>query len=504
MAPMLPPDIILLICEELGNQRAFGTLFNAALSSKQIAASALLWMYRYFKPMPQLSMALISMKLIECPARGTILSWSLLTPPMVHTTSAIRTGENTEDEIPKNKTANSAMSRWALQWRSIILSSLGETAYPYCLYIRTLDLTNLNDLFDDLVFKKDFESKFFEGSMSVLKKSPGATTRRPKLNMNSVAIVDMVGELISKYAGDSAERNGGTAALEELSGEIQKDSLPKWIRRLPRLKALTLWRGMVLNADVADAIRDHCPDFKSLTLYFGLGKEVDTNLSHFFMGLRSNTLRSLQVISFHDCGPQTFLSLNNHSTSLRHLSLGNLQGPALSSLSLLKGCTAIETLYLQDLLGRTDLEATENDVYLEFISWLKSCKQLKNISLENFVNGPRILTSVCLEHTIKLDSLHLAKYTLAGNQDFHRALAHQTSLTSLHLKGEHEDSFRDDIDTLVTSLGKLKNLKYLNILDISDYFSTSEIQQLALSLPKVEFSCIRISYQRLSLMSKPF
>ncbi len=53
MAPMLPPDIILLICEELGNQRAFGTLFNAALSSKQIAASALLWMYRYFEPTPR-------------------------------------------------------------------------------------------------------------------------------------------------------------------------------------------------------------------------------------------------------------------------------------------------------------------------------------------------------------------------------------------------------------------------------------------------------------------
>jgi hypothetical protein len=49
MAPRLPPDIILLICEELANQRAFGTLFNAALSSKQIAASALLWLYRYFK-----------------------------------------------------------------------------------------------------------------------------------------------------------------------------------------------------------------------------------------------------------------------------------------------------------------------------------------------------------------------------------------------------------------------------------------------------------------------
>lgn len=404
--------------------------------------------------------------------------------------------------MPKSGTANSAISRWALQWRSIILSSLGETAYPYCLYIRTLDLTNLKELFDDPVFKRQFEDQFFEGSMSVLKKSPGATTRRLKLNMNSVAVVDMVGELISKYAGDSAERNGGTAALEELSGEIQKDSLPKWIRRLPRLRSLTLWKGFVLNKTVADAVRDHCPDFESLTLYYGLGTEVDTCLSCFFMGLRSNTLRSLQIFSHHDAGPQTFLSLNNHHASLKHLSLGSLRGPALSSLSLLKGCTAIETLVLQDLVGRTDLEATENDVFLEFVAWLTSCKQLKNISLSNFLNGPKILTAVCLEHAIKLDSLHLAKYTLVGNQDFHRALAHQTSLTSLHLEGDAEDSFRDDIDTLVMCLGQLKNLKYLNILDISDYFRTSEIQLLALNLPKVEFSCITISYKTLSSVSE--
>jgi hypothetical protein len=379
------------------------------------------------------------------------------------------------------------MSRWALQWRSIILSSLGDTAYPYCLYIRALDLTNLKDLFDDLVFKRNFEKGFFEGSMHVLKESQGATTRRTKLNTSSVATVDMVGELITKYVGDSAERNGGTAALEELSGEIQKDSLHRWIRRLPRLKVLSLWNAIILNAVVADAIKDCCPDFNSLTLYYGNGPEVDANLSYFFMGLRSNTLRSLQVLSYHDCGPQTFLSLNNHHASLKHLSLGNLQGPALSSLSLLKDCIAIETLDLHDNVGTTDLEATENDVFLEIISWLINCKQLKNISLSNFVNGPRILTSVCLEHSIKLDSLLLIKYNLPGNQDFHRALAQQTSLTSLHLKGDAEDSFRDDIETLVVCLGKLKNLKYLNILDISDYFRTSEIQLLALNLPKVGF-----------------
>jgi hypothetical protein len=47
MVLLLPPDIILLICEELANQREFGTLFNCAISSRCLAGSALLWMYKY-------------------------------------------------------------------------------------------------------------------------------------------------------------------------------------------------------------------------------------------------------------------------------------------------------------------------------------------------------------------------------------------------------------------------------------------------------------------------
>jgi hypothetical protein len=46
MASFLPTDIVLLICEELGNQRDFGTLFNCAISGKYFAGSALLWLYQ--------------------------------------------------------------------------------------------------------------------------------------------------------------------------------------------------------------------------------------------------------------------------------------------------------------------------------------------------------------------------------------------------------------------------------------------------------------------------
>ena len=50
--------------------------------------------------------------------------------------------------------------RWAELWRMIILSSLDLTAYPYCRYIRVLDLRNLKDLLDEPKFNRGAASKY--------------------------------------------------------------------------------------------------------------------------------------------------------------------------------------------------------------------------------------------------------------------------------------------------------------------------------------------------------
>jgi hypothetical protein len=42
----LPADVLLLICEELGNRQDFGTLFTCAMSSRQLVGPALFWLYR--------------------------------------------------------------------------------------------------------------------------------------------------------------------------------------------------------------------------------------------------------------------------------------------------------------------------------------------------------------------------------------------------------------------------------------------------------------------------
>ena len=43
--------------------------------------------------------------------------------------------------------------KWARLWRTIILSSLGKTLYPYSQYIRTLNLRDLEELLTDSNFR---------------------------------------------------------------------------------------------------------------------------------------------------------------------------------------------------------------------------------------------------------------------------------------------------------------------------------------------------------------
>ena len=45
------------------------------------------------------------------------------------------------------------ISKWAGLWRSLILSSLDKTVYPYCRYIRALNLRDLKELLEDWKFR---------------------------------------------------------------------------------------------------------------------------------------------------------------------------------------------------------------------------------------------------------------------------------------------------------------------------------------------------------------
>ncbi|KFY39332.1 hypothetical protein V494_04023 [Pseudogymnoascus sp. VKM F-4513 (FW-928)] len=426
----------------------------------------------------------------------------------IHTHTSIRGGESNEDEMSRTgefkETSIAArvaqqkwtVSQWALQWRSIILSSLGRTVYPYCLYIQSLDLRNLVDLLEDDIFRDNFQDMFFSSLQPFGETQINTRNLRSKgrdrTRINIPPIINSVGDSISKFVGDSASLLGTTAALDaiDLSGGIDPTAVPTWIGRLPRLESISLWDGTVLNGDVGEVIRKHCGNFKNLSIYTCHGDKVDVNLASFLDALPTNTLKSLRVFSYNDIAGETFQALNQHRESLVDLALGSLKAPAIRSLSVLKGLTALQNLDLDDAEGRINLELTANDSFLELAAWVTRCMQLKTIRLNRLVDGPAIMRALCENNDIRLNSITLTGYTFVNNKSLHVSLSNQTELESLELRAETEeddyDNTVEDIGVLVSSICMLGKLRYLNLLDTSNNFESIHIELLARSLWKLE------------------
>lgn len=359
--------------------------------------------------------------------------------------------------------------------------------------MQALDLGNLQDLFEDQIFREREQDDFFTDGMEqflITKETPQKRQRtrtgtRTRIDVRS--ILPQIGESISRYIKSEAESSGRIALLEELQGDLPAELLPGWVAGFYRLRSLQVFKGEILDASVADAIRDKCPDFCAINVYNCVGEEVDSRFAAFISGLRPNSLRSLQVNSTNDLGGETFLALSGHRESLKELTIGNMKPDAVLQMALLSGCTALEVINLQDNTGTIDLENFQNDVFKEVVAWLSQCHKLSDIRLENFKDGPALLTAICRSDSIKLTSLKLVRYTLVGNTTFHRALALQPTLETLELRADAEDCVRDDIDTLVEALCQLVELKDLKLMEISEFFQNTQISQLAASLPLLEY-----------------
>lgn len=285
----------------------------------------------------------------------------------------------------------------------------------------------------------------------------------------------------------------------------------RWIPRLSRLQTLSLWQGSALEDGVEKLILKHCPNFKNLTFYeWSVGilivqlypctskgncitlttsrndTTVDDHLATFLQGLQPNSLESFQIFSASDIGPKSFTALSHHAASLTDLKLSGLKSHAIHNLNNLKACTALKTLHLEDANGISQLETHYIDTFLEIVDWLRSCKDLADLRLRNFNDGPSLLTPLLLENNPSLTRLSLEGYAMTQHRQFHQALAHATHLESLWLKGDGEDVVRDDIDALVDALCALTNLKDLMLKEVSDYFRDEHISRLIQSLPQLE------------------
>lgn len=83
----------------------------------------------------------------------------------MHDVAPVTSGINEELELSRHGRAGATnirnrvaqqeriVRKWSQLWRSIILSSLNKTVFPYCRYIRALNFRDLGYLFEDARFK---------------------------------------------------------------------------------------------------------------------------------------------------------------------------------------------------------------------------------------------------------------------------------------------------------------------------------------------------------------
>ena len=371
--------------------------------------------------------------------------------------------------------------RWSILWRSIILSAMGKTLFPYCQFIRVLDMRDFNHLLDDDRFKGRIRDQFFSGDLKrfhleVVPKlpprvKPNDWRRRPRLD--NPAITHAVGELLTEK----------TPIVDTITGPIAPSSLRRWIPRLPRLQSLELYDGTGLDAEIAELLRAYCPKFNACSI-FQSDISKDEGLSAFFSGLKEQSLKSFITFSMNGFGLQCCLAISRHSSALTELRL-NMLPAVIPHLGLLKGLTALETLALSDDRKTVDLEAEQNDVFLELIEWLKSCKNLRTLRLGLYNCGAAVATPVLVQDDIRLRHLEVLDYATRDHRSFHLSLSNQRQLEHLILDSDVIESF-DEIQALLASLCQLRQLRVLRLIGVSSLFGEDDIKVLSDNLQMLE------------------
>ncbi|KAI2623920.1 hypothetical protein GGS26DRAFT_214066 [Hypomontagnella submonticulosa] len=224
---VLPQEIILLLCETLAARGDFITLFHCSLVSRRVAIIALQQIY------------------------------------------------SIQDSAPASTGSTYSKLQWTQLWRSIVLSSLGETAFPYCAYIRTLSLGNLEECIHDIGRDKKLRSIFFGGAMGQFLvpreqyRPNEATSQTPLPLIDYQATMVKCAVSITEYIGNIADVTETAVMLEHLEFTyIPHDILPTMITRLGSLTSLRVRDGSVLGVEAASAISQCCPKFADLTCYY--------------------------------------------------------------------------------------------------------------------------------------------------------------------------------------------------------------------------------------------
>lgn len=73
----------------------------------------------------------------------------------MHDISPVTTGAGGDEVAHSVKGEVKRITKWARMWRSIIMSSLGKTMFPYAQFVRNLRLGDLQELLEEGKFRNN-------------------------------------------------------------------------------------------------------------------------------------------------------------------------------------------------------------------------------------------------------------------------------------------------------------------------------------------------------------
>lgn len=379
----------------------------------------------------------------------------------------------------------------ACLWRSIILSSLDATLYPYCAYIRALSLSSLAECLEDMRNHRQLRDFFFGGLMQDF---VGCQDRNKALkdaaSRNQIPI--QCADSITKYIKNLADTNGSSVALTHLEAStFPPEILPVWICRLATLKSLQLQDGSILDVEIGNAIAESCPKFAELICLHCSSDTAAEDMAAFFRALRPATLQRFEVFSRNSLSAVTLASLINHSTSLRVLNLRSLQRSAVRSLGLLSRCTGLEKLLIErDATDRGGPDIFNEAELDQVATWISNCKRLRELNIAHVPEALTILKEVLCQPEIKLEQLAIHDFRSASKEVTKAtwsALTRQDELVSLTIAAQDgllDGLVLDSHPELVDAICQLTNLDVLNLMQVKA--SSHAILLFAMRLPRLK------------------
>ncbi|PYI10405.1 hypothetical protein BO78DRAFT_458515 [Aspergillus sclerotiicarbonarius CBS 121057] len=451
----LAGDVLYIILDILGDEKDYNSLFQCAISSRYFTEHSLAVLYKLCD---------------TSPVRGGGTEDEQFRSRRVATTCASK-GEQ-----------DPAIRKWALLWRSIILSTLGQTYLPYHSYIRYLDLDDFEDLLKDPGFTKKMKEDFF--TPELLDFVSHDYQAKGNKRLRSSRLVPDNDWVMVKIGTAIVQK---TMSIRGMSCNVPPEILSAWIEELPLLQSLTIWSGDALSQHAGDKLRNHCPAFKDLTIYGWKNnppRSTEADCEQFLNELRPNTLEYFEILSYSQLGPRSIITIGSHLNSLAELKLTSLTIETIAELPSLTAAPALNVLVLTDSIPAARDE-TFYAVIRRVAEWICSCRSLRRLELRRFVDDAFLLSQVLADEGLHLTTLSLAGYAMADSCAFHEALACQQTLQNLYLRGEASE-FMQGNELLVQAISQLNNLRELELKDISDCFTTDHVISMTPYLPHLE------------------